>query len=122
MQVEGYSWVGVGADDFKETVSFFLNVLGLSAVVIEDRGVAMLKVAEGPILEVFGPGTKVREFTSAPVVAFEVDDVAAAREELIAQGVEILREMGSWNGFEWLKFRGPGGRVYALQRTPPAGW
>lgn len=122
MQVKGYSWVGVGADDFKQTVSFFTDVLGLSPVVIENRGVAMLKVAEGQIFEVFGPGTKGRESTSVPVVGFEVDDVAAAREELIAQGVEILGEIGSWNGFEWLKFRGPGGQVYALQKTPGAGW
>ncbi len=122
MQVKGYSWVGVGTDDFKETVSFFTDVLGLSVVVIEDRGVAMLKLAEGQILEVFGPGTQGRELTSAPVVGFEVDDVAAARDELIAQGVEILGEVGSWTGFEWLKFRGPGGKVYALQKTPPPGW
>lgn len=122
MQVKGYSWVGVGTDDFKETVSFFTDVLSLSVVVIEDRGVAMLKVAEGQILEVFGPGTKGREFTSAPVVGFEVDDVAAAREELITRGVEVLGEIGSWNGFEWLKFRGPGRQVYALQKTPPPGW
>lgn len=119
MQVKGYSWVGVGTDDFKETVSFFTDVLSLSAVVIEDRGVAMLKVAEGQILEVFGPGTKGGEFTSAPVVAFEVDDVAAAREELITRGVEILGEIGSWNGFEWLKFRGPGGRSMPCRKRRP---
>lgn len=122
MNVKGYSWVGVGTDSFQETVSFFENIMGLSTVIIDDRGVAMLKVSDGQFLEVFGPGTQGRKLTSPPVVAFEVDDVAAARDELIARGIEVLGDMGSWNGFEWLKFRGPGGHVYALQKTPPAGW
>jgi hypothetical protein len=55
------------------------------------------------------------------VVAFEVEDVAAAREELLLHGVEIVGDVGSWNGFEWLKFRGPDGHIYALQKTP-SGW
>lgn len=122
MNVKGYSWVGVGTDNFEETVSFFSNVMGLSIAVIDGRGVAILKVSDGQTLEVFGPGTRGRELTSPPVVAFEVEDVGAAREELIAQGIEVLGDTGSWNGFEWLKFRGPGGHVYALQKTPPAGW
>ena len=52
-------------------------------------------------LEVFGPGTRGRELTSPPVVAFEVEDVAAAREELLLHGVGIVGDVGSWNGFEW---------------------
>jgi catechol 2,3-dioxygenase-like lactoylglutathione lyase family enzyme len=122
VNVNGYSWVGVGTDSFEETVSFFSNVMGLPIVVVDDRGVAMLKVSDGQFLEVFGPGTQGRELTAPPVVAFEVDDVGAAREELIAQGIEVLGDTGSWNGFEWLKFRGPEGHIYALQKTPPAGW
>lgn len=122
MKVKGYSWVGVGTDNFEETVSFFSIVMGLTVAIIDNRGVAMLKVSDGQILEIFGPGTQGSKLTSPPVVAFEVDDVGAAREELIARGIEVLGDTGSWNGFEWLKFRGPGGHVYALQKTPSAGW
>ena len=99
MNVKGYSWVGVGTDNFDETVSFFSNVMGLSTVIVEDRGVAVLKVSDGQVLEVFGPGTQGRELTSPPVVAFAVDDVAAARDELVSKGVEVLGGVGSWNGF-----------------------
>jgi len=35
------------------------------------------------------------------VVAFEIEDVAAAREELLLHSVEIVGDVGSWNGFEW---------------------
>ena len=122
MKVKGYSWVGVGTDNFDDTVAFFSKVMGLSTVVLDERGVAILKVADGQVLEVFGPGTQGRELTSPPVVAFEVDDVAAARDELLRNGVEVLGAIGSWNGFEWLKFRGPGGHIFALQKTPPTGW
>lgn len=122
MNVKGYSWLGVGTDNFDEALSFFSEVMGLPTVVVEARGVAILKVAQGQVLEIFGPGTEGRKLTSPPVVAFEVDDVAAARDELLQHGVEVLGEVSSWNGFEWLKFRGPGEHVFALQRTPPNGW
>ncbi len=122
MDVKGYSWLGVGTNAFDDTLSFFTDVMGLSAVVVEERGVAILKVAQGQVLEIFGPSTEGRKLTSPPVVAFEVDDVAAARDELLQHGVEILGAVGSWNGFEWLKFRGPDGHIFALQKTPPNGW
>ena len=122
MKVKGFSWVGVGTDDFDRTLSFFTHVIGLEPVAVEDRGVAILKVSDGQVLEVFGPGTKGRDLTYPPIVAFEVEDVAAAREELLRHGMEVLGEVGSWNGFEWLKFRGPDGHIFAVQRTPPAGW
>jgi predicted enzyme related to lactoylglutathione lyase len=112
----------VGTDNFDKTLSFFSEVIGLSMVVVDERGVAILKVSEGQVLEVFGPGTEGRKLTAPPVVAFEVDDVAAARDELLRHGVEVLGEVGSWNGFEWLKFRGPDGHVFALQKTAPTGW
>ena len=122
MKVKGYSWVGVGTDDFDRTLQFFSTVMGLEPVAVEERGVAILKVSDGRVLEIFGPGTQGREFTFPPIVAFEVEDVAAARDELLLHDVQILGDIGSWNGFEWLKFRGPDGHIFAVQKTPPPGW
>lgn len=122
MRVTGYSWVGVGVDDFEGALSFFTDVMGLRPIVIAEHGVAILEVAEGQLLEIFGPGTKGHELNSPPVVAFEVDDVAAARDELLAHNVEMLGDVGSWNGFEWAYFRGPAGRVFSIKKTPSAGW
>ena len=122
MKVKGYSWVGAGTNDFAATLAFFSDVIGLEPVAVEEHGVAILKVADGQVLEVFGPGTQGREFTFPPIIAFEVEDVGIARAELLQNGVELLGDIGSWNGFEWLKFRGPDGHIFAVQKTPPPGW
>ena len=123
MQITGFSWLGVGVEDFPEALQFFRDVLGLRIAAKDDeRGVAMLQVAERQVLEVFGPGTKGKELTSPPVIAFEVDDVVEAKAELLASGVELIGDTGSWNGFEWQYFRGPGGHIFAIKKTPPDGW
>jgi catechol 2,3-dioxygenase-like lactoylglutathione lyase family enzyme len=122
MDVKGFSWVGVGVEDFGAAVAFFTDVLGLRCLSADDRGVAILQVSEGQLLEIFGPGTKGHALTSAPVAAFEVVDVAAARDELLAKGVEVIGETGSWNGFEWAYFPGPAGHIFSIKKTPPAAW
>jgi catechol 2,3-dioxygenase-like lactoylglutathione lyase family enzyme len=122
VQVKGLSWVGVGTDDFAGTLAFFTDVLGLKIAISDDRGVAMLHVGVDQVLEIFGPGTSGRSKTVTPVVAFEVDDVEAARAELRTQGIELIGDLGRWNGFEWQYFRGPDGHTYAVKKTPPPGW
>jgi len=121
VKVKGISWLGIGTDSFQGTLRFFTDVLGLEAMIVDDSNVAMLKAGD-QVVEIFGPGTRGRERTSPPVVAFEVDDVAAARDELADCGIETIGEIGMWNGFEWLYFRGPDGHVYVIQKTPPPGW
>lgn len=122
MQVKGISWIGVGTDTFQPTLDFFTTVMGLEPKIVDPRGVAMLTVGDGQILELFGPGTGGRALTSPPVIAFEVDDVSAAHAELITKGVEVIGDVGAWNGFEWLYFRGPDDHIYAVKKTPPPGW
>ena len=122
MKVTGVSWVGIGSDDFDRTLAFFTDVLGLQPAVVDPRGVAMLHAGPGQVVEIFGPGTSGRERTSTPVVAFEVEDVEAARDELQRAGVELIGDIGRWNGFEWLYFRSPDGHVLSVKKTPPPGW
>jgi len=81
----------------------------------------MLAVGDDQMIELFGPGTGGRAPTNPPVVAFEVDDVAAAREELMGRKVATIGDIGRWNGFEWLYFRGPDDHVYVVKKTPPPG-
>ena len=122
MQIKSISWVGIAVPDFPAAMEFFTSVLGLSTAAQDERGVAMLRVGEDQLVELFGPGTGGYANTTSAVAAFEVDDVAAARQELVAAQVEVLTEIGSWNGFEWFYFRGPGTHTFAIKRTPPEGW
>lgn len=121
MNVKGISWLGVGTEDFAGTLSFFTDTLGLECVASEGT-VAMLRAGPTQIVEIFGPGSRGKALASPPVIAFEVDDVAAARHELAGKGVEIIGDVGAWNGFEWLYFRGPHDYVFAVKKTPRPGW
>jgi catechol 2,3-dioxygenase-like lactoylglutathione lyase family enzyme len=122
VKVTGLSWVGVGTDDFERTLGFFTGVLGLAVAASNGRDVAMLHAGPGQLVEIFGPGARGRGLTSPPVVSFEVEDVSAARAELLAAGVEVIGDIGAWNGFEWLYFRSPDGHVFSVKKTPPPGW
>jgi len=121
MRVTGISWLGVGTKDFETTLAFFTDVLGLEIAAAGGK-VALLRAGPAQTVEIFGEGTRGKALTVPPVAAFEVADVEAARRELEAKGVELVGEIGRWNGFEWLYFRGPDRHVYAVKRTPPAGW
>ncbi len=59
------------------------------------------------------------------VVAFAVDDIVGARDELAAAKVEMIGELVWANelfddpkmeGFGWFFFRGPDGNVYVIQQ------
>jgi catechol 2,3-dioxygenase-like lactoylglutathione lyase family enzyme len=121
LKVKGISLVGIGTSAFGDTLAFFTDVLGLEAALVQ-APVAMLRVGPNQIIEIFGEGsTRGKALNSPPAIAFEVDDVFAARDELLAKGVEIVGEPGSWNGHEWLYFRGPEGYMFVVKKTPPGG-
>ena len=122
MKIKGFSWVGVGVEALEPAVAFFTEVLGLEVLAGDGKSVAILSVADGQLLEIFGPGSRGQKLTSPPAIAFEVEDVAAAKQELLSHDVELIGDIGSWNGFEWLYFRGPEGRIFLVKKTPPAGW
>ena len=125
MRIVGYSWVGVYADDFETTISFFTDKLGLPLEWRqEDTDFAGLRLPSGQLLEVFGPRWAdnrgqydgVHPSTS-PILGFEVEDVKAAREELMARGVEFVTEALEFEGgAASAKFLGPDEQVYEVWR------
>ncbi len=125
MDVRRLGWLGTRTDKFAETARFFREVLGL-ATSYEEPDFAMLSLpgADHDYVEIIGPGAEGMEFhtatyTTGPVVAFVVGDLAAARSELQAAGAEVLDEItwaGSIPGYGWFHFRGPDGNVYGMMQ------
>jgi catechol 2,3-dioxygenase-like lactoylglutathione lyase family enzyme len=118
MRIKGFSWVGVGTDDYAETFRFFTQVLGLEVETESDRQ-AILRVAPGQQLEIFGRDGPGKTRNAVPTIAFEVDDLAEAARELEAGGAQLLGDIGSWNGHQWLYFRTPDGHVFEVKTSPP---
>ncbi len=125
VRILGYSWMGVYAEDFETTINFFTEGLGLPLEWRqEDTDFAGFRLPSGQLLEVFGPrwaDTHVQydgvQPSTSPILGFEVEDVEAAREELMSRGVEFVTEALEFEGgASSAKFLGPDGQVYEVWR------
>ena len=130
MRIRRLSFVGVKTDDFEAMTAFVRDVLRLQPG-HTDEGWAVFQLESGDrdLVEVYRPGRYDERLLPAaatgPTVAFAVDDLLAARVELMAAGIEIVADV-VWaaeafadprlDGFGWLFFRAPDGNVYALQQ------
>ncbi len=130
MRIRRVSFVGVQTERFDAMTAFVRDVLGLARGHRDDGwAVFQLESGDRDLVEVYRPGGYDERLFPAgatgPTVAFAVDDLVAAREELIAAGVVIVADI-VWaaeafndprlEGFGWLFFRAPDGNVYALQQ------
>ena len=75
------------------------------------------ETASGQLFEVFGPESPYYRLHACPVLAFQVEDVRAARKELEARGVEFVTEVDGDASEAWAYFRGPDGYLYELWQT-----
>lgn len=48
MKVTGFSYLGIGADEFATAPAFFRDVMGIRVAIEDARGIAMLQVG-GPL-------------------------------------------------------------------------
>ena len=117
MKVKSFSWVGVSTDNFERSLGFFRDLLGMQ-VWVQGEQQAILTTESGQQLEIFGGDEREKQLTGSPVVAFEVDDLEAALDELRMAGIELIGEIGRWNGFAWQYFRSPDGHVFELKSSP----
>jgi hypothetical protein len=113
----------------------FRDVLGLHNVHTEASwSIFQLPSGRSDFVEVFGPEYEnasvfPAEVSEGVVVAFAVDDVVSARDELAAVRVEMIGELvwanelfddPNMEGFGWFFFRGPDGNVYVIQQDSRA--
>lgn len=136
MKVLRVSFVGIRSDNFAPTVDMFRDVLGMD-VAFEHPEWAGFKLPSGDrdLLEIFGSGDVDErvvppELEHGVLVAFAVQDVISAREELATAGIELIGELVSAadvtgdpadQGWSWCFFRAPDGNIYVLQQDGVSG-
>ena len=136
MNVQRICFLGTRTTNFEGTAAFFRDVLRLHNTHVEPGwSVFQLPSGKRDYVEVFGPEEQNASlFPTAAgdgiLVAFAVDDIVGAREELAAAGVELIGDLvwaadlfanPDMEGFGWFFFRGPDGNIYVMQQdTRPA--
>jgi predicted enzyme related to lactoylglutathione lyase len=106
--ITGVDFVAVPAKDFDESVRFYGDVLGLPAGKLT--------------LAIMDPAAFGAEFKPLGLpIAFQVDDVAAARERLEAEGVEFVSDIIDSGVCHQAIFRDPAGNQLDLHHryAPP---
>lgn len=116
MRVLGYTWAGVRTTDLTSAARFFAAVLGLS-VIHEGKGMVQFELPSGQLFEVFSSQSRYYPLHACPVLAFQVEDVRAARKELESRGVEFVTDVDGDESEAWAYFRGPDGYLYELWQT-----
>jgi hypothetical protein len=115
MRVKGIAWLGTRTERFAEMRAFFLEITDVTPR--DEQGLAVFDLASGDRIEVLDPAVG-EDHMVAPVVGFLVEDVAAARAELEARGIEFIGPIRSGAGSSWSHFRAPDGNVYELTSLP----
>lgn len=114
MKVKGIVWLGTRTDRFDQMTEFCRDLLGLAQSHFEP-GFAVFELPNGDVLEVFGPQQSMNTFMTHPVAGFLVDDIAAARREMEAKGIEFIGPIHKdTDDYQWTHFRAPDGFVYEL--------
>lgn len=115
MDVEKVDFVSVLTRDIPRAKTFYGETLGLA---IESEGESDLEFTLGQItLDVFDPSSAGQEFAPSPAgIAIRVPDVAAARAELEAQGVEFDGEIVHTSVCDMTFFKDPDGNALILHR------
>lgn len=114
MKVTRLGWMGAKTR-FARMNAFYRGVLGLAVLSIDDVS-GRFRLDDGTEVHVYGPQDADHAFFGkGPVVAFEVDDFAAARARLLDVGTEFIREEPQRaSGRIWQHFIAPDGNVYEI--------
>ena len=114
MTVLKVGFVGIRTDRLDETVALFRDVLGVP-VNRQTGDLVGFNLADGTILEVYGPANEFHSFfKTGPVVAFRVDNFDIARQAMLAAGVKFIGDVQHADGDSWQHFYGPDGTVLEI--------
>jgi catechol 2,3-dioxygenase-like lactoylglutathione lyase family enzyme len=115
MQVEHVDFVSFLTQDIARARAFYTDVIGLE---VETEGEHDLELRAGQVtLDIFDPSSIGQPFAPSPAgLALRVADVAAARAELEAKGVEFDGETIDTGVCHQAWFRDPDGNALMLHR------
>ena len=118
MKIKGLVWSGTRTGEFEPMLAFCRDVLGMSPAHIQ-RNFAALDMPNGDRFEIFGADSRYNTFVTHPIVGFSTDDIAAARLEMEAHGIEFIEPIQTGkDGSAWCHFRAPDGFLYSLSYVP----
>jgi glyoxylase I family protein len=96
MSIKGFHHVAIKSADFKKSMDFYINVLGLKKVNAwgsGDNSAAMLALSDNSRIELFAGGKTVENIESPIVhIAFNVEDPDFYIEKIRAYGLEVTAE------------------------------
>jgi catechol 2,3-dioxygenase-like lactoylglutathione lyase family enzyme len=114
MRVKGLIWLGLRTSKFDEMAKFFRDVMGMQPIRDEPE-VAGFQLTNNAQVELYRPEEEFHAFfTTGPVVAFQVDDVDAARASMEAAGIEFIGPIQRAGKMSWNHFKAPDGTVFEI--------
>ena len=120
VEFRGITWAGVPVEDFEGAVAFFRDLLEIPVSRIDnDRQVAHFRLANGDLIELFGPAATNEPHRRNIVIALGVEDVGRARTEMEKAGVSFLTETKTWEDESWCFFQGPESLVFEIKAKQP---
>jgi predicted enzyme related to lactoylglutathione lyase len=115
LQITGVDFVTVPTNDLDASMHFYGSVLGLPFVKRWGQLPAAEYQAGNLTLAVMDPTAFGQEFHPHRLpIAFQVDDVAAARDQLESEGVELLGDVIDSGVCHQAMFRDPSGNTLDL--------
>ncbi len=107
MKIKGIVWLGTRTSKFDEMQNLYHNIMGLD-IVYREPGFVVMDLPNGDRVEIFGDDSPYNTFFTHPVAGFLVDDIAAARAEMEAQGIGFIGPIETAeDGNAWSHFRAP---------------
>lgn len=112
----GISWAGIPVRDFEAAIEFFRDRLGIRMSLVDhETQAAHFPLANGDLIEVFGPRNTDEKHRRNVVIALSVENLDQARTELEKAGVESLTEISTWENQAWFYFEGPDGLLFEVK-------
>jgi hypothetical protein len=111
MSIQGIGFVGLRSSEFDATVRIFRDIIGLVPA-REATDLAGFRLADGTLLEIYGPTDEFHEFfRTGPVVGFRVERFDDTRARLIAAGIRFIGDPQHADGTSWQHFSLPDGTI-----------